>query len=206
VKNKKFLKFVASLLNKPIVRVAFYLVCIFAILSISHTFSNRETMMNTVLEIVTSQDMLTLLLAGLLSLGVVKIINWFDGYMEESMKIEDDHHKIIVQYRGHKVGKTHYDKTFSDKEGSIMVLRRLREKLQKPAKLNDNATKQEKKAYKKQLYKWEKAISSKISVKDEQSNEYSLHEKLAQRYLSGKLCLSAINVFANVSADTEIRF
>ena len=71
-------------------------------LGLSGAFADNKTIADTFLGILTSEDTLSLFFAGLVSLGLVKIVAWFEGYMEESMKIEDNHHKIINQYRDRK--------------------------------------------------------------------------------------------------------
>lgn len=162
--------------------------------------------MNTILDIITSQDMLTLFLAGLLSLGMVKLLSWFDGYMEESMKIEDDHHKIITQYSKHELDLHSYDKSFVNKQGNFLELTHLRESMKKPVEPTENCTKRDKKKYKKALRNWEREIASRNSVKDNQSNAYFINAQRAEKYLSGELYISSINVFANVAGDTVISF
>ena len=99
--RKRILKALANLLKKPICKVLFYVGGMALVLGLSGAFSDEQTIWNTVLNIIKSEDTLSLLFAGLISLGALKIMSWFESYMEESMKIEDNHHKIIAQYEKH---------------------------------------------------------------------------------------------------------
>lgn len=101
MKRKRILKALANLLRKPICKVLFYLAGVALVLGLSGAFTSGQTVWNTFLNILKSEDTLSLLFAGLVSLGALKILSWFEGYMEESMKIEDNHHKIIAQYDRH---------------------------------------------------------------------------------------------------------
>ncbi len=206
MRRKKILKFIANLFDRAIVKVLFYLVGIFLIFGLSGKFSGGGSFINTFLEVITSQDMLTLFLAGLLSLGVLKVMNWFEGYMEESMKIEDDHHKIITQYKQHRLGSIYYDESFADKQGVFLLLRHLRKNIMAPQTPAENATKKEQRKHKKILRQRARASVSLNSVKDQQSEKYVTHAQNVENYLSGRLCLCSINVFANVAGDTYVRF
>ncbi len=208
MKRKKLLKALADLLRRPLVKVLFYLAGMVLVLGLSGAFSDNQTIINTFLHIVTSEDTLTLFFAGLFSLGVAKILAWFDSYMEESMKTEDNHHKIIAQYNKHKLGLPYYKESFADKHGVFMVLKHVRksEQLQRPEALPENATKKEQRAYKKQLRRFEREIARRNSEKDSQSKEYQLNARSAEKYLSGELCLCSLNMFANISGDTPVRF
>ena len=116
--RKRILKALANLLKKPICKVLFYVGGMALVLGLSGAFSDEQTIWNTVLNIIKSEDTLSLLFAGLVSLGALKIMSWFESYMEESMKIEDNHHKIIAQYDRHspyndrnvKLAKKHLEK------------------------------------------------------------------------------------------------
>lgn len=101
MRRKRFLKALANLLRHPLCRVIFYIGGMALVLGLSGAFTSGQTVWNTVLNILKSEDTLSLLFAGLVSLGTLKILSWFESYMEESMKIEDNHHKIIAQYDRH---------------------------------------------------------------------------------------------------------
>ena len=54
------------------------------------------------ISILTSQETMSVFLAGILSIGIAKMAKRCDYYLEESLKIDDNHHKIINMYSGHK--------------------------------------------------------------------------------------------------------
>lgn len=204
--GKKLLKVIARFRKHPIVRGLFYVCGILLVLGLLGAYSNWHIITDAIWNTIASPDTLRLLVVGLVSLGVVRLLGWFEGYMEESMKLEDDHHKLITQYSKHNVGTRKYDRSFADKQGSFLLLHHLRESMAKPAPPADNCSKQEKKSYKKALRKWNHAIASRNPVRDKQSNEYLIRAQRAERYLSGELYLCSINVFANVAGDTSISF
>lgn len=208
MKRKKFLKAVAELLRRPIMKVLFYLAGMVLVLGLSGAFSDGQTIVKTFLNIVTSEETITLFFAGLFSLGVAKILSWFDSYMEESMKTEDNHHKIITQYNKHKLGLTHYEESFADKHGVFLILKHVRKKelMKKPEAPSKNAPKKEQQDYKKCLRRWEREIARRNSEKDNQSKEYQLLSQSVEQYLSGELGLCSLNMFANVAQDTTVRF
>ncbi|MBR2937668.1 MAG: hypothetical protein IKB80_04140 [Oscillospiraceae bacterium] len=113
--RKRILKALANLLRKPLCKVLFYLAGMAFVLGLSGAFTDEQTVWNTFLNIVKSEDTLSLLFAGLVSLGALKILSWFEGYMEESMKIEDNHHKIIAQYEKHNPFSTARKKKMREK-------------------------------------------------------------------------------------------
>lgn len=206
--RKKILKFLADFVKKPIVKVIIYLACIVAILAFSGAFSENGTLVDTFVEILTSKDTLSLFFAGLFSIGVAKVISWFQKYMEESLKTEDNHHKIISQYKGHKIGKISYEESFADISGVFFRLTHVRKKEQreKPIDPGDAAPAEQKKLYEKENKKWQKEIKKRNKFKDEQSKDYVDETLRIEDYLSGKLCLCSLNVFTNIKGDTQISF
>ena len=204
--GKKLLKFVTRLYKHHAVRMLFYISAIIFVLYFLGAFSNWNIIKDALWQTVASSDTLSLLVVGLLSVGLVKLVGWFDSYMEESMKIDDDHHKLITQYNKHDATPQIYDQSFADKGGSFLFLNQRRENMAKPEPPSENCTKKELRKYKKDLRKWNRAIASKNPIKDKQSGEYMMRSQMAEKYLSGNLCLTSINVFANVAGDTSISF
>lgn len=186
MRGKKFFKFIADFIKKPIVKFAAYVGGIVAILALSGAFSKDNSIGKTFLEILTSQDTLSLFFAGLFSIGVAKIISWFHKYMEESLKTEDNHHKIISQYKGHKHGKTVYNQSFAEKDGVFLALTHTK-KAKHPEKVK-------------------KVLCKHSHIKDTESKDFLTFEKRVDRYLNGELCLCSLNIFTNVAGDTNIVF
>ena len=232
MKRKKLLKALAGLLSRPVVKVCFYLGGMLLVLGLSGAFADNKTIADTFLGILTSEDTLSLFFAGLVSLGLVKIVAWFEGYMEESMKIEDNHHKIINQYSAHnqyaikKMDKTRKDHkkpdasdaeiekiieqqhegSYAEKNGEYLMLRHVKKECDEPVCPGENATRRENRVYKRQLRKWNHAVKHRNWVKDPQSGAYNEAVKSIERYLRGKLGLCSLNVFVNVNGETKVRF
>ena len=228
--RKRLLQALANLLKRPICKVLFYLGGMALVLGLSGAFSDGKTVWNTILDIIKSPDTLSLLFAGLVSLGTLKILGWFEGYMEESMKIEDNHHKIIAQYERHspfndknaaqardelakenkeaseanihaKIARElqeRQQKTFVHKYGTILTLRLVKEET--PKRFRDPAKKKDEEKWK------NRAAARKVRDKALEGKERERAVKSAKRYLEGALDICSLNVFANVSGDTAIRF
>lgn len=205
--GKKILKFIARLYDHPITKVIFYISGIALILGLLGAFADWHVATDKILDIIVSDDALLLFLAGLLSLGFLKLVNLFDSYLEESMKIEDDHHKLITQYRKHNRSIHDHNQSFADKQGGFLILRQLHDRMEKPVAPNPKCTGREQRKYKRDQRKWDRAIASRNPIKDDQSDDYLLCAERAEKYLAGgQLYLCSVNVFANVAADTSIRF
>ena len=233
MKRKKILKAFVNLLNRPIVKVIFYLGGMALVLGLSGAFKDNQTFADTFMGILTSQDTLTLFFAGLLSLGVVKLLAWVDGYMEESLKIEDNHHKVISQYSAHDqysskklkviqkmhgcvdasqaeledlVDAQHKDGSYAEKNGEYLMLRHVRDRMDEPVFPGENASRKEMRVYKRQQRKWRKAVKQRVWEKNRRSNGYVEAVRSVERYLRGKLGLCSLNVFVNKSGKTTVRF
>ena len=233
MKRKKIFKALVGLFSRPIVKVVFYLGGMALVLGLSGAFKDNQTFTDTFLGILTSQDTLTLFFAGLLSLGVVKLLAWVEGYMEESLKIEDNHHKLINQYSTHdqysskklketeKINKRvdasdaileglvdarHKGGSYAEKNGEYMMLRHVRDRLEEPVFPGENAGRKKLRAYKRRYRKWQKAVERRVWEKNRRSGAYGEAVRDVQRYLRGKLGLCSLNVFVNRSGKTVVRF
>ncbi len=232
MKRKKILKALVGLFSRPIVKVCFYLGGMILVLGLSGAFADNQSFVDTFLGVITSQDTLTLFFAGLFSLGVVKTLSWLDGYMEESLKIEDNHHKIINQYSAHnqysekklkdtqktwkRVGASdavleclidaRHKGTYAEKNGEYLTLRHVRKEIEKPVHPGENAGRRKLRNYKRQQRKWQRAVNRKVWEKDPRSSAYGEAVRSVERYLRGKLGLCSLNVFANVNGKTTVRF
>lgn len=233
MKRKKLLKALVDLLNRPIVKVIFYLGGMALVLGLSGAFKDNQTFADTFLGILTSQDTMTLFFAGLLSLGIVKLLAWVDGYMEESLKIEDNHHKVIGQYSTHDqysskklkeaqkankrvgagqaileglVDARHKDGSYAEKNGEYLMLRHVRDRLEEPIFPGENASRKKLRSYKRQQRKWERAVGRRVWEKNRRSSGYGDAVRSVERYLRGKLGLCSLNVFVNRSGKTVVRF
>ena len=232
MKRKKLLKALVDLLNRPIVKVIFYLGGMALVLGLSGAFKDNQTFADTFLGILTSQDTMTLFFAGLLSLGVVKVLAWLDGYMEESLKIEDNHHKVISQYSAHDqysskkmdgirknknlpdasdaeiedIIDARHEGTYAEKNGEYLMLRHVRDRMDEPVFPGENASRKKLRSYKRQQRKWKRAVGRRVWEKNRRSSGYIEAVRSVERYLRGKLGLCSLNVFVNKSGKTTVRF
>ena len=124
--------------------------------------------------------MLSIFLAAAFSLIVAKIALKIKHTMEESLKLEDDHHKIISKYYKHTVPdptKETNGNVFSP-DGIFMQLKRVPHDRKRPRNM----------------------------VVDTYSEEYARRENDINEYMDGRLFLSGLNVYANVNGDTSMVF
>lgn len=226
MKRKKLLKLIATLVSKPITRVIFYILGLGLVLYLSGGLIGGKTIGQTIKDLFISESTLSVFFAGLLSIGLAKSLSWFDAYMEESFKVEDNHHKIISQYHGHKAESDDAtrenvtlprteDGVFCDKNGVFMDLHcgKLNERMAPPEKepqLDACATKRQRRkalrAHKKYCRKWEKEFNKRNTVKDPSSDEYRRSRKSITDYLRGRLRLCSVNLFTNLNGKTQLRF
>lgn len=179
IMKKRLLKFFSKLFSNTIVQIAFYLLGIILIFLISGVFDNFQISLNKIVNLLSAQETISVFLAGLLSLGVARIIKRCDYYLEESLKIEDDHHKIIRKYNGHPKLDIEQGKNYFNKTGVLMKVR-----------------------HTKAIHKSE----WKNREKDKFSKTYWTNEKELLEFSQNKLYTPSVNVFTNVLGDTKIVF
>lgn len=177
---KKFLKLLKSIVENFWVRLVFLLGLVVGIFAISGAFESGEKAGEKILDFITSGDVLSVFLAAILSLLVVQLVTKAMQVLEESFKIEDDHHKIICMYDGHHDDKD-VDPTVNlyDKDGVYMSLKRVPKQ---------NRT-------------------GKNPERDKRSDAYKKRKKDIAAYTEkGKLYLPSVSVFTNVTGDTSVVF
>ena len=181
--KKSILKFFNKLFNKPIVKFFAYAAIIIGIFAVYGVFDGEENALSEIvgriLAILTSEETLSVFLAGFLSICLSKIIRVCDTYLEESYKVEDDHHSIIRKYKGHDKTPVSQSSNFESKSGVFMSLSHL-----SPFKKGDVKNK----------------------VKDKLSNTYFVQQKEIELYKNGTLYLPTLNVFANIEGNTDMVF
>lgn len=177
--NKRALKFFSKFFSKTWVKVAFYFVGILLIFFISGVFDDPSTSFRKIGMILSSQETISVFLAGILSLGLAKLLKKCDYYLEESLKIDDDHHKIIAKYSAHERKDIDDDDNYADKTGVLMHLRHI-----KTFRKSDLKNKE----------------------KDIYSKAHQNLKKDIDHFKEGKLYLPSVNVFTNVKGNTKIVF
>ena len=142
-------------------------------------FISGDRFEDKVLEILTGTDLLGVFLAALISLIVAKVLIRVKNTMEESLKLEDDHHKIISRYSGHMVVKEYPEESRFSREGELMVIDCVPQNMRCPRSM----------------------------VKDRYCKEYKLREEDISDYFDRhRLRISGVDVFANVNGDTSVVF
>ncbi len=142
-------------------------------------FISGDRFEDKVLEILTGTDLLGVFLAALISLIVAKVLIRVKNTMEESLKLEDDHHKIISRYSGHKVVKEYPEESRFSRDGELMVIDCVPQNMRRPRSM----------------------------VKDRYCKEYKLREEDISDYFDRhRLRISGVDVFANVNGDTSVVF
>ena len=189
--KKKLMKFIRKCFDSTLAKVITY---IFLIIIIFHFFGVFDSfgqsfseIFGRIFAIFTSEDTLSVFLAGIFTIIIAIIVKQFDAYLEESSKISDNHHKVISSYSGHpKTDKSEIlakKDNFCDKGGGFMALHS-----EHITVFRENDLKNE--------------------VKDKYSKEYAIVEQDRKSFDHGrgKLYLPSLNVFSNVHGDTRIIF
>lgn len=172
---KKFDKFIKNFWVQLVVLVGISV----AILALGGAFASGDTVKDKILEIVTGTDFLGIFLAAAISLIVAKVLIRVKDTLEESLKLEDDHHKIISRYSEYKAPDALPDKTRFSENGELMVIGCVPDKRRPPHSM----------------------------VADPYSEENKLRETdIADYYERDRLRISGVDIFANVEGNADIVF
>ena len=126
--KKKIYKALKKIFSNFWVRLVCLVGVIIAIFALAGSLQSAETFWEAIKDFVTSGDTISIVVVAAVSLIIASFALRGSKYLEESLKVEDDHHKIICKYSGHK------DKTADDKyrSGEFMYLTNLPEKRKCP--------------------------------------------------------------------------
>lgn len=175
---KSFLKFMQKLIGNFWVRLIFLIGCIVGILALGGAFSPPENFSEKIMEIITSVDVISIFLIAAVSLIVASIVVKCMKLLEESYKIDDDHHKIICRYNKHAKYAMDKTKDFCDKDGVVMSLYNVAGRRKPP----------------------------KNPIGDKYSDSYKARQADIDSYMNGKLQLPSVSIFANILGDIEVTF
>lgn len=175
---KTIIKLVKKMIGNFWVRLIFLLGCIVGIFALGGVFESVDSVGKKIIEIITDMNVLSVFLVAVLSLIVASIVLKSRKVLEESLKIDDDHHKIICKYNKHKKTDKITDRSYGDKGGVFMYLDKLPNKRALP----------------------------KNPVADTYTDGYKSRRDDGEAYVNGKLYMPSVCVFANVAGDTDIRF
>lgn len=183
VLKKKLLKFVNKVFNRPIVKLAAYIMLVFFIFFIYGVFDDTDKSIRIIVQkitdIISSEETLSVFLAGIISIGVARLIKNCDSYLEESFKIEDDHHAVISKYNGHSKKDKEASSNRLDKNGAFMRLNHVGP------------------FHKKEL---------KNKEKDKFSKKYQSVEQDIEGFKDHNLFLPTVNLYTNRNGGTDIVF
>ncbi len=189
--RKRLFKFIRKCFDSTLAKILTYIVLILVIFYFFGVFDSFgqsfSEMFRKVLGIFTSENTLSVFLAGIFSITVAIIVKQFDSYLEESSKISDNHHKVISTYSAHpKTDKSEIlgkDDNFCDKTGGFMALHSEHITVFSERELKND-------------------------VKDKYSKEYAVVQQDRESFDhgKGKLYLPSLNVFSNVHGNTKIVF
>ena len=193
--KKKILKLVSAVLDNMLAKILFYFVCILLIFYFYGIFQGENltilTIGGRILEVFTSEDTLSVFLAAITSIALADLLKRCDAVLEEDRKVEDNHHKIISIYNGHRKALENWDKSQSmdpqaqeniyNSDGQYMLL-------------VDQHTQV---FHKKELKNY---------VKDPFSPKYDDVQDDIDTFKKGKLYLPTLNIYANVKGDTDLIF
>ena len=178
--KKKWTSKILQIWRLPVTKILFYLVALIGIFLISRLVNEsykEETILDFIVNILTQGETLSFFAAGIFTIIVATIIKSSERRLEESLKIESNHHKIISQYSGHEKNKLDITKNYYNESGIFMELHHTRK-------------------FKKDIKNPEKDIYSK---------QYkSLEEELNLFNKRGVLLLPTVNVYTNILGDTKL--
>ena len=119
---KKFCRFIKAVATNFWVQLVVLLACIVGIFAVACVMESDKTLGAKILEFVTSGDIISILLAAFVSITVARITFKAMSAVEESRKLENDHHKIVCKYFSHSKDKIDYERNYCNKDGSFMYL------------------------------------------------------------------------------------
>ena len=174
--KKKIYKALKKIFSNFWVRLIGLLVVIAAIFALAGAFDSFQTFWTAIKDFITSGDTVSLVVVAAVSLIIASFALRGRKFLEESMKIEDDHHKIICQYSDHE--KTEPNSKRYTPNGAFMYLTNLPANRKKPSNPES----------------------------DKHSKAYKNREADIKAYMDGKLYLPSVNVYANVKGNAKLEF
>ncbi|MCH5159909.1 MAG: hypothetical protein J1F66_03560 [Clostridiales bacterium] len=172
--KKKIYKALKKIFSNFWVRLIGLLVVIAAIFALLGAFESFEAFWQEIIEFITSGDTISLVVVAAVSLIIASFALRGRRYLEESMKVEDDHHKIICKYSGHE--KTEPKENNYIPNGAFMYLTNL--PLNRKPPRNPEG--------------------------DRHSSAFKARKCDIEAYMKGKLYLPSVNVYANIAGNAEV--
>ena len=169
---KKLFKLFKKASANFFVRFIFFVGVTIAILAIGGAFNSKQDFGKYMKDLITSTDVISIFFIAAVSTVFASIVIKAKNMLEDSLKIEDDHHKIICKYNGHISDKDiDFSSDYSDETGVIMDLHNVHQS----------------------------KLPIRNPEKDKLSSAYKQRSKDISFYKSNHLLLPNVNVFTNVS-------
>lgn len=176
---KKLFKLFKKASSNFFVRFIFFVGITVAILAIGGAFNSKQDFGKYMKDLITSTDVISIFFIAAVSTIFASIVIKAKNMLEDSLKIEDDHHKIICKYNGHISDKDiDFNSDYFDETGVTMDLH------------NVHKTK----------------LHIRNPEKDKLSGAYKQRSKDIALYRNNRLLLPNVNVFTNVSGNVKVRF
>lgn len=172
--KKKIYKVLKKVFSNFWVRLIGLVAIIVGIFALAGAFKSLETLWTAIKDFITSGDTLSIIVVAAVSLIIASFALRGEKFLEESMKADDDHHKIICKYYGHE--KTELRKNNYTSNGAFMYLSNLPSNRKAPRNPH----------------------------KDKHSKDHKRRQEDIQAYVDGKLYLPNVNVYANIKGDTQV--
>ena len=173
---KKFLQALKRIFSNFWVQLIGLLVIIAGILALAGGFASFDAFWSIVKDFITSGDTISIVVVAIATLLVASIAIRTRHKLEESLKIEDDHHKITCKYSGHAKAEPQQSANFYTPNGAFMYLNKVSAKRRR----------------------------ARNPEKDEHSSAYKTRQNDIDAYVNGKLYLPSVNIYANILGDTEV--
>lgn len=180
---KKILLFIHKLFSNWIFKLIMCIIAIAAIVLLRDIDLTDVKAGKKILEIIVDGNTLSVFLAGVITVLVAIVVRAMARHLEESMKIEDDHHKIVCKY-SHKRQDIDRSKNLYAPDGVYMYLSSVNNKKQPKNRVSDT---------------YSKAYTNKQNDICEFMGNTDGDKKC-------RLYLPSITVFTNVKGDTHVSF
>ena len=124
--RKKISSFLLNMWKKPLTKIILYLILLVVIFALSGAFDSKEGFWAFIVAILTKDETISFFAAAIFTIILAILLKIIETRLEESLKIEDNHHKIIAMYNKHKIDKLDLSRNYYDKDGIFMELHHTR--------------------------------------------------------------------------------
>ena len=174
---KKLFKFLKKFFSKDYGKLFFYFFGFIIVFSLWVSINSKTDFMTAFLEVLQGEVSVSVFIAGFLSVIAKQTFKMVDAALEESMKTDDDHHKILYKYSGHHSERIDTTDNYFNKTGNVMALHSTRDEIPKNR------------------------------IKDKHSSDYKkMNEDIALYQEHNVLRLPTVNIYTNVLGNCAVKF